>query len=53
MNYDVFVFMYWNIVFCFVPSMVRRKMASPPFMKSLLLALGWVRYTAVPKGGPR
>lgn len=33
--------------------MVRRKIASPPFMKSLLLALRWVRYTAVPAPGPR
>lgn len=31
-----------------LPSMVRRKMASPPLIKSLLLALRWVRYTAVP-----
>lgn len=31
-----------------LPSMVRRKMASPPLIKSLLLALRWVRYAAVP-----
>lgn len=40
-------------MWCFLPSMVSRKMASPPFMKSLLLALRWVRYTAVPAPGPR
>ena len=28
-------------------------MASPPSIKSLLLALRWERYTAVPAGGPR
>ena len=33
--------------------MVRRKMASPPFIKSLLFALRWVRYTGVPAPGPR
>lgn len=31
-----------------LPSMARRKMASPPLIKSLLLALRWVRYAAVP-----
>lgn len=31
-----------------LPSMVRRKMAFPPLIKSLLLALRWVRYAAVP-----
>lgn len=31
-----------------LPSMVRRMMASPPLIKSLLLALRWVRYAAVP-----
>lgn len=36
-----------------LPSMVRRKMASPPFIKSLLLALSCVRYTGVPEPGPR
>lgn len=28
-------------------------MASPPLIKSLLLALKWVRYAAVPEPGPR
>lgn len=36
-----------------LPSMVRRKMASFPFIKSLLFALRWVRYTGVPAPGPR
>lgn len=38
-----------NLVYLvLLPSMVRRKMASPPLIKSLLLALRWVRYAAVP-----
>lgn len=38
---------------CFSPSIVSRRIASPPLMKSRLSALACVRKTGVPAPGPR